>query len=413
MKSKQRKINGKGIFIGVLSFVVGFTLFSSSGFSADKEIVIGGSVPLSGKAAETGLNVHYGYKAAVKYINEVYGGVKVGGQTYKLNLNMFDDASDPSRATTLIQRQIDEGVNFFLGSFGSNIVLPTCDITERSQRPMVQAGGGSDLIFTQGRKYVFGLFPRASRQFYTVRDYLNKLGNVKTFAIVTTNDAYSKSMAEGTKKTLEDSGYQVLDYYQLPAEVSDVSSVLASVRSKKPDALLATTHDQVSMLIAKQMVTTNTTVNMLYFALGPYTKAFRDTLGKYANDIITPIYWDENAAYEGAIFGKARNFAEYYRKNFDRELTYHQAGAAACIVAYVHAIQKADSLDPKKVRDALAALDVMSFYGRLKFAPEGDGVAEYLGPVVSQVQNLKMELLYPSEAATSKIVFPMTPWEKR
>ena len=413
MKSCKPEILGKAFLFIALSLIIGLVVHSGKGYCADNVIVIGGSVPLSGKAAETGLNVHYGYKAAVKYINEEYGGVKVGGKTYKLKLNMFDDASDPSRATTLIQRQIDEGVNFFLGSFGSNIVLPTCDITERAKKPMVQAGGGSDLIFTQGRKYVFGLYPRASRQFYTVRDYLNKLGKVKTFAIVTTNDAYSKWMADGTKKTLEAAGYQVIEYYQLPAEVSDVSSVLASVRSKKPDALLATTHDQISMLIAKQMVTTNTYVKMLYFALGPYTKAFRETLGKYANDIITPIYWDENASYEGEIIGKAKKFAEYYRKNFDRELTYHMASAAACIVAYVHAIQNADSLDSQKVRNALDALDVNTFYGRVKFTPDGDGVAEFLGPIVSQVRNLKIEHLYPPGAATAEIIFPFTPWEKR
>ena len=62
---------------------------------------------------------------AVPYLNEVVGGVEIAGEKYKLELKLFDDASDPARATTLIQRQIDEGTNFFLGSFGSNIVLPT------------------------------------------------------------------------------------------------------------------------------------------------------------------------------------------------------------------------------------------------------------------------------------------------
>ena len=90
-----------------------------------KTLVIGGSVPLSGAAAETGLNVNNGYITAVSYINDVLGGVEIAGDKYKIDLKLFDDASDPARATTLIQRQIDEGTNFFLGSFGSNIVLPT------------------------------------------------------------------------------------------------------------------------------------------------------------------------------------------------------------------------------------------------------------------------------------------------
>ena len=130
-----------------------------------KKIIFGGSVPASGRAAETGLNVQNGYLTAVKYINEVLRGVEIAGEKYQLDLRIFDDASDPARATTLTQRLIDDGVDFFLGSFGSNIVLPTVAICERAGKPMVQTGGGSDAIFTRGYKYSFGMFPRATRQF--------------------------------------------------------------------------------------------------------------------------------------------------------------------------------------------------------------------------------------------------------
>ena len=85
-----------------------------------KKIIFGGSVPASGRAAETGLNVQNGYMTAVKYINEVLGGVEIAGEKYQLELRLVDDASDPARATTLVQRLIDEGVDFFLVQLGSN-----------------------------------------------------------------------------------------------------------------------------------------------------------------------------------------------------------------------------------------------------------------------------------------------------
>ena len=401
------------VTIMVFGLVVSNIIPVTSANGAEKEIVIGGSIPLSGGAAETGKNVYNGYKATVKFINEEYGGVKVGGMTYKLKLNMFDDASDPSRATTLIQRQLDEGVDFFLGSFSSKMVLPTCSITERARKPMVQAGGGSDLIFTQGRKFVFGIYPRASRQFYTIREFFEKLGKLKTFSIIVTNRPFSKWLATGSKKSLEKAGFKMLEYHKVPAQVSDVSTVLASVRANPPDLLLSITHDETSMLIAKQMVTTNTYVKMLYIALGPQTVAFRESLGKYANGIMTAVYWDEVAAYEGNIIGSAKNFANYYRRHFKRSLTYHMASGAACIVAYVHAMQKANSLDPIKVRDALDKLDVISFYGRLKFTPDGDANAKFGGPMLAQVHKGNVEILHPPGAATAKVIFPMTPWGDR
>lgn len=410
----MEKVGLKGL-LGLMAVMVllGGVLLPPCAMAADKTIVIGGSIPLSGGAAETGRNVYNGYLAAIKYINEVRGGVKIGGQTYKLELKMFDDASDPTRATTLIQKQLDAGVDFYLGSFGSKIVLPTCSITDRARKVMVQSGGGSDLIFTQGRKYVFGIFPRASRQFYTFRDWFNKTKKVKTATILCTNDPFSKWSANGIKKTLEDAGYKILDFQTLPAQVNDVTGVLSSIRANPPDVLLAATHDQISMLIAKQMVTTNTYVKMLYFGLGPYTATFRETLGKYANDIITPVYWDPNASYKGSIIGTAKQFADYYNKNFKREMTYHMACGAACIVAYVHAFENAGSLDSQKVRDALSKLDVMSFYGRLKFTADGDAEAAYAGPMVAQVQKGKVEFLYPEAAATAELAFPMKPWKER
>ncbi len=401
------------VTIMVFGLVVSHMIPVGSANGAEKEIVIGGSIPLSGGAAETGRNVYNGYKAAVKFINEEYGGVKVRGVTYKLKLNMFDDASDPARATTLIQRQLDEGVDFFLGSFSSKMVLPTCSITERAKKPMVQAGGGSDLIFTQGRKFVFGIYPRASRQFYTIRDFFKELGKVKTFSIISTNRPFTKWLAKGAKMSLEKAGFEMLKLYQVPAQVNDVSSVLSLIRANPPDLLLCMTHDETSMLVVKQMVTTNTYVKMVYIALGVQTVAFRKALGKYANDIITAIYWDEGAAYKGTIIGSAKNFANYYRQHFKRSLTYHMASGGACIVAFVHAIQNASSLDPIKVRDALDALDVMSFYGRLRFTPDGDANAKYGGPMLAQLQKGKIEILYPPPAATSEITFPMTLWGKR
>ncbi|MBL8672230.1 MAG: amino acid ABC transporter substrate-binding protein [Alphaproteobacteria bacterium] len=379
-----------------------------------KTIVFGGSVPLSGRAAETGLNVNNGYLMAIKYLNEEMGGVEIGGEKYKLELKMFDDASDPARATTLIQRQIDEGVDFFLGSFGSNIVLPTAAITERAKRPMVQSGGGSDQIFTQGFKYVFGMFPRASRQFISSVEFFKAMSpRPKSISVIFTNDAFSKTNAEGAAKDSKAAGFDVLEMYGLPEQITDVSSVLASVRSKTPDVLICTTHDQNSLLISRQMVATNTNVPLLYQTLGPQLATYRETLGKFATGICVQIYWDERAPYKDKFFGTAQKFAEYYRKHVQRPIAYHTAGGAACIVTYVQAMQAAKSIKTEPVRDALAATDVDTLYGRVKFTPEGDGDAILLGPAVGQVQKGVVQLVHPAAAKTGTLIYPTPKWSEK
>jgi branched-chain amino acid transport system substrate-binding protein len=381
---------------------------------AGKPLVIGGSVPLTGAAAETGLNVNNGYITAATYLNEVLGGVEIVGEKYKIELKLFDDASDPARATTLIQRQLDEGTNFFLGSFGSNIVLPTAAITERAKKPMVQTGGGSDAIFTRGFKYVFGMFPRATRQFAAAATLFKTLKPApETYSLISANDAFSKTAGEGVRLACDAAGLKRLETYELPAKVTDVSSVLASVRAKTPDLLICVVHDQDSLLIARQMVATNTNVKLLFQGLGPQLASFREALGKHSEDLYCSTYWDESVPYKDKFFGDAKKFAEYYRSKFARPIAYHVAGAAACIETYVLAMQAAKSIKPEAVRDALASADYETFYSRIKFTPDGDGDPLLLGGMIGQVQKGKLETVFPEAARSAPPIYPSPTWDKK
>ncbi|MDU0338454.1 amino acid ABC transporter substrate-binding protein [Bosea rubneri] len=382
---------------------------------ATETIVIGGSVPLSGRAAETGLNVNNGYLAAQKFFNEQLNGVEIDGKRYKIDVRLFDDASDPARASTLIQRHLDDGVQFFLGSFGSNIVLPTAAIVERAGKPMMQTGGASDQIYTQGYKNIFCMFPRASRQLYNTVEYFKVLQPApKSIMFAMANDAFSKTLAEGAIAFGKEKGLPINDIVTLPENITDASSLVNQIRSKKPDVLLATTHDQNSLLIARQLISSNVDVPLLYLSLGPQLKSFRDALGGYSEGLYFQQFWDERSPYKDAFFGSAQKFADYYRQHFKRDIAYHTASGAACIVAYVHAMKAANSLDPAKVRDKLATLDVESLYGRIKFTPEGDGDPVHLGSTVGQVLKGTAEVVFPEASRTAAPVFPAPKWaEKR
>ena len=382
---------------------------------ATETIVIGGSVPLSGRAAETGLNVNNGYLAAQKFFNEQLNGVEIDGKRYKIDVRLFDDASDPARASTLIQRHLDDGVQFFLGSFGSNIVLPTAAIVERAGKPMMQTGGASDQIYTQGYKNIFCMFPRASRQLYNTIEYFKVLQPApKSIMFAMANDAFSKTLAEGAIAFGKEKGLPINDIVTLPENITDASSLVNQIRSKKPDVLLATTHDQNSLLIARQLISSNVDVPLLYLSLGPQLKSFRDALGGYSEGLYFQQFWDERSPYKDAFFGSAQKFADYYRQHFKRDIAYHTASGAACIVAYVHAMKAANSLDPAQVRDQLATLDVESLYGRIKFTPEGDGDPVHLGSTVGQVLKGTAEVVFPEASRTAAPVFPAPKWaEKR
>jgi branched-chain amino acid transport system substrate-binding protein len=410
--TRRRVLSNFGAALGSATLAAPF--LGSARAQAQKSLVFGGSVPLTGAAAETGLNVNSGYITAASYFNDVLGGVEIAGDKYRIELKLFDDASDPARATTLIQRQLDDSTDFFLGSFGSNIVLPTAAITERAKKPMVQTGGGSDAIFTRGFKYVFGMYPRATRQFTSAATLFKTLQPTpQTYSVIYTNDAFSKTAAEGVKLACDAAGFKRLDTYELPAKPTDVSSVLGSVRARTPDLLTCVMHDQDSLLVARQMIASGTNVKLLFQGLGPQLASFREALGKYAEDLLCSTYWDESVPYKDKFFGDSKKFAEYYRTKFTRPIAYHTAGAAACIETYILAMQAAKSIKPEAVRDALAAADFETFYSRVKFTPEGDGDAILLGGMIGQVRKGKLEIVFPTEARSADVLYPAPAWDKK
>ena len=78
---------------------------------------------------------------------------------------------------------------------------------------------------------------------------------------------------------------------------------------------------------------------------------------------------------------------------------------------FQYALQKAGSLDPEKVRDALAKLDVVTFFGILKFDSRGLNV--YKPMVVNQIQNGNLVTVWPTGLAQAKVMWPTPAWGKR
>jgi branched-chain amino acid transport system substrate-binding protein len=89
------------------------------------------------------------------------------------------------------------------------------------------------------------------------------------------------------------------------------------------------------------------------------------------------------------------------------------AGVAyACMQILADALQRAGTLDRDKIRDAIAAANLMTVMGPMKFKPTGRGEGKYL-QVVSQWQSGKDELVWPKDQASSALAYPMPPWSKR
>ncbi|MGH6905827.1 MAG: amino acid ABC transporter substrate-binding protein, partial [Geminicoccaceae bacterium] len=361
-----------------LALGVGAVLAIGSGWSgaaaaADDTIVLGAAVSITGKYSTNGGNTKDGYDLAVKVINDK-GGVKVGDKTYQLEVIYYDDESTPARAAQLTERLIDQdGVQFMLGPYGSGLTKAVAPITEKFKVPMVEANGAARELFTQGYEYIFAVLSTSD---YYLRDAITlaaeqaeaagKDPSEVTVAIAVENDPFSLDVRDGVIEDAEKYGMQVVIDDKLPPELNDMSATLTKVKALKPDVLVVSAHEKGPPLAIRQMREMRVDVPML--ALTHCDSAqVAEQMGEAAEYALCASQWDASLAYDGKYFGSAADYAKLFEETYDYAPPYQAAESSAGVLVFADALERAGSLEPEAVRDALAATDVMTFYGPVKF----------------------------------------------
>src|SRR3546814_16742706 len=83
---------------------------------------------------------------------------------------------------------------------------------------------------------------------------------------------------------------------------------------------------------------------------------------------------------------------------------YQAAQASAAVIVYKEAFEKANSFDTEAVRDALAALEMETFYGPIKFSEAGNNIAKPM--VLRQIQGGEYNVVAPSKYASHTLQWP-------
>jgi len=379
-------------------------------------ITFGAAISITGKTAKEGEYTRDGYQFYIDKANEM-GGIKVGGKSYKIALKYYDDESKSERTAQLIEKLVNEDkVNFILGPYGSAPTATAAPICEKYKIPMIEANGSAESIFSKGYKYTFAVLSPAKLYLRGVIDLVRaKDPNAKTVAILGENEPFSKEVAGGAAEYAKEKGMQVVYNDLYPTNTQDVSSLLTNVKSKNPDIMLGAGHLQDSLLIVKQAKDLGVSPKAMGFSVGPSSPEFRNSLKQNADYIFGATQWTPALKYNGDDFWKTpQTYAKEFRAKHPNynDIPYQVAESSAAILTYQRAIEKAGTLDPGKVRDAIASIDIMTFYGRIKF--DSRGVNVYKPMAVEQLQSDgKKYTVFPIDVAEKEAIYPMPPWDKR
>jgi len=378
---------------------------------AAQDVVLGASVQLTGPIANTGRYYRDSYQFAIDKINAA-GGVKIAGQSHKLALKLYDNQSDVNLSMRQYTQLVtDDKVNLLLGPFASNFALADSAISEKYKIPMVQGGGASDQIFARNFKYIFGTLAPASNYFGSTIGMLKMLKPVpQTVALLYADDAFDVSVADGTRPMLKQAGLNIVMDERYSTNATDFNSLLSQIKSKQADVVLVAGHETEILNFVRQAKSLEVAPKMYSFTVGVPSEDFRKALGKDADYAFGMTPWLPSAELKDRWFGDAEQFAKAYKAKFGYDPDYHAASGAADVEALVQAIEDADSLDPQKVRDALAKIKFDSLYGPIAFSAQGQ---IELPQMVIQVQGGKVVKVYGLKGMVNQPKYPMPAWNKR
>ncbi len=395
-----KKIGKSGLLILVAFFLVAP---ASSGQAAEKIVTIGAPLPLTGPLSPEGQKQVQGYDLWAEAANKA-GGVKVGNERYQVKIVYNDYQSNTPRAVQLAEKLITEDkVNFLFSVFGSGATKAASGVSEKYGVPTMAATASSEEVYNQGYKYLFGTFTPNPTLTEPLSDIVQeKVPNVKKVAILARNDLFPLAIAQCMDASAKKRGFNVVFFEKYAIGTMDHASALTQIRGAQPEWIFATGYINDLILIRKQMGDLKVSAPVVTMIAGPAYKEWVDAAGPLAENVTSASWWHPAVRYKGQdVFGSTENYNKMFQAKYGFIPDYAQATASAVGAILQLAIEKAGTLDRKKVRDTLASMDVVTFWGQVRFGSNGQ--IDSLKPPVFQIQKGTQVVIYPPEIAQGKL----------
>ena len=374
-----------------------------AGAAQAQTIKIGAPLALTGGLADEGKKQQIAYDMWLKRVN-AQGGISVGGKKMRVEIIQYDYQTNEQRVQQLAEKLIvDDKVDFLLAPFGSGHTKVVAGVAERYGVPVLATSASSESIFNQGYKYLFGtLAPNGGSIDNLLTVVTKQFPKVKKIAILGREDVFPKSMATIMDESAKKLGLQVVSMEFYPVGALDLATPIAKIKSLNPDWIYITGYSKDLVLARKQMADLNLKAPVVTMITGPVYREYIDAVGPLAEGITSATWWYHGAQFKGDDpWGSTKAFYDEFVAREKADPDYVHASSAACLVALQKAIEKAGTIDKAKVRDALASLDIMTFYGPIKFGPNGMNGTRVL-PII-QVQGGKVVMVFPDSVKQSAL----------
>ncbi|MGE5454996.1 MAG: ABC transporter substrate-binding protein [Methylocystaceae bacterium] len=357
------------LLIAMLSFslVIGGCAKKSTdspAVSTEKVVKIGVQAPMTGDIATFGKSTKNAFILALEEANYKAGDFKI---EYKIE----DDKNDPTESVNVATKLANqEKVAAVIGSCGSKATIPASEVYNAAKVVQISGTATNPKVTVDNGKrkeYVFrACFIDPFQGKVGAKFALDNLKAKKAAVMFDQGNDYTKGLAEQFKLNFEAGGGQVVAYEAYAQADVDFSAVLTKIAKANIDVLYLPDYYQKASLIGKQARDKGIKANFLG---GDGWDSSDLDYATMAGGYFTNHYSAQDPRPE------VQKFVANYKAK------YGEVPDALATLAYdatnllINAIKTANSNDPTKIKEALAATkDFPTVSGKITFDQDGNPV---------------------------------------
>ncbi len=359
--------------VGLLCLFAAVLLIPNGGASAaeKKEILIGAVNSLTGENVLTAVECKWAYEQAIADVNKK-GGIFVKELNKKLPVKLIfaDDKSMPDGGAAAMERLIK--VNHIDLALSSNITpinLAAATVAEKYKMYYSIATSWLDFVEKEHYKYVSDLFTDTGRAAIAPFEIWKKLPaeqRPKTIALLVEDSPDGQGFGGGVRATAKAAGIGFAVDEPFNVGANDFSAQILKYKAAKVDALLTLMSPEQAVLLVRQLKEQGLRIPYLHGWKGFWPREFQKTLGKDSNYIIHDGFWNSKYGGPGSEELQKRFIAKFKNDSVSVGLSYANA-QILCM-----AVERAGSLNPEKVRDAVFGHEFKgTIMGDVKFDEKG------------------------------------------
>jgi branched-chain amino acid transport system substrate-binding protein len=362
-------------------------------------VTIGAVMPLTGRYASLAAQVKNGYDLAFEDLNK--------NSKIQLQLKVLDDGSDPTNTVQHIESlNASDNPLAFLGGAGSDLHAAAAAVADKNKTPYIGIAFALYSVHQRGLKYLFSPFPKSPQLATAVFDMMDGLSpKPSKVAIFAEKTDWGAELDGLWQQEAKNRSYEIVADEQYTPGATDYSALILKAKGNNADALLTLPSPPDGMALTKQMKELDFMPKMAYVIRAPDGLVWTQNLGKDGDWIVFAPGWHPDVKYPGAS-----TIVQEHQTKFGKPAEVLVGPAYSAVQILFDAVNRAGKPDRDALRDALAATNMTTVTGPVKFNP--DGTAQVV-TIMDQWLGGKQVLIWPKDQATQSIDYPAKPWSGR